>query len=103
MEIYKNEFGVSVNAIAQMPPDKLNVDGSLYFLHAGDRSSDVMFHHGNLIKGQMNGYTAEAVLAMVLHHLEHRHDVEPTIAKHNAIEHIKLAVDLLSTDNTMLL
>lgn len=92
MRIYDNKRGIYVNAIASLAISNTNVAGHLYDLHAPGYFAQLIFQRGDGSKPEENGVTTEAVLAAVLHRLEHLDSLLPCPENVSAISHIQQAL-----------
>lgn len=92
MRIYDNLRGTYVNAISALAFSNTNVAGHLYDLHAPGYFAQLIFQRGDGTKPEENGVTTEAVLAAVLHRLEHLDSLLPCAENVTAISHLQQAL-----------
>lgn len=67
--IYTDNNGVAVNAISRLA-DGTEVQGHYYQLIAGGMT-DIKFQNGTILEVGVNGVTNEALIAVLVHRLQH--------------------------------
>ncbi|GAP38785.1 hypothetical protein ABXN37_27190 [Piscinibacter sakaiensis] len=70
MRIFTDHNGVAVNAIAKTS-DGQAVEGHLYQVLAGTSQQDIRFQLGPVQQAGVNGATNEALIAVLVHRLQH--------------------------------
>lgn len=66
MRIHTDHNGVYVNAISTLA-DGTDVEGHVYYIQAGVKSSAIEFQRGGVADNGVNGVTNEALLAVLIH------------------------------------
>lgn len=92
MRIYDNQAGTTVDAISRLAISNTDVAGHWYDLSAPGYFAQLLFQRGDGTKPQESGVTTEAVLAAVLHRLEHLDGLLPCAENGVAIANIQLAL-----------
>ena len=92
MRIYDNQAGTTVDAISRLAISNTDVAGHWYDLSAPGYFAQLLFQRGDGTKPQESGVTTEAVLATVLHRLEHLDSLLPCQENVVAISHIQQAL-----------
>lgn len=66
--IHTDHNGVYVNAISTLASGE-GVNGHLYYIQAGTKSTELSFQRGGVANNGINGITNEALLAILIHRM----------------------------------
>lgn len=91
MILHKDNNGVQVNAISA-DSGRINVDGHLYDITAGDQISTISFQNGPVLQNGVNGITNEALLAILIHRTKLLNEKFQCSENDRAIQHMEEAL-----------
>lgn len=92
MRIHTDGNGVYANAITTLSDGHTDVNGHLYLIQAGARSTALEFQHGAVKENGVNGITSEALLAVLIHRTKVLNERFPCAENTWAIAHLKEAL-----------
>lgn len=93
--IYDNSIGTRVEAVHMLTFSNTDVTGHWYDLTAPGYFAQLLFQRGDGTKQQENGVTTEAVLAALIHRVEHLDSLLPCAENKLALSHLKGAAEAL--------
>ena len=91
MRIHTDHNGVAVNAISRLA-DGTDVEGHVYQVLAGSKSSQIDFQFGPVLANGVNGLTNEALLAVLIHRTQFLNNKFHCEENDAAINHMKQAL-----------